>query len=57
MLTFNGLHGVISRKIELFLTTAVRTSNPTRVMNRTGREGRCRRDKKMIKKKVKAMKS
>jgi hypothetical protein len=29
-LTFNRLHGVISLKIELFITTAVRTSNPTR---------------------------
>jgi hypothetical protein len=28
-LTFNGLHGVISQKIVLFITTAVRTSNPT----------------------------
>jgi hypothetical protein len=28
-LTFNGLHGVISQKMELFITTAVRTSNPT----------------------------
>jgi hypothetical protein len=28
-LTFNGLHGVISRKIVLFITTAVRTSDPT----------------------------
>jgi hypothetical protein len=28
-LTSNGLHGVISQKIELFITTAVRTSNPT----------------------------
>jgi hypothetical protein len=27
-LTFNGLHGIISLKIELLLTTAVRTSNP-----------------------------
>jgi hypothetical protein len=27
--TFNGLHGVISQKIVLFITTAVRTSNPT----------------------------
>jgi hypothetical protein len=27
-LTFNGLHGVISQKIEFFITTAVRTSNP-----------------------------
>jgi hypothetical protein len=25
-LTFNGLHGVTSQKIELFITTAVRTS-------------------------------
>jgi hypothetical protein len=28
-LTFNGLHGVISQKIVLFITTAVRTSNPS----------------------------
>jgi hypothetical protein len=28
-LTFNGLHGVISQKIEPFITTGVRTSNPT----------------------------
>jgi hypothetical protein len=28
-LTLNGLHGVISQKIVLFITTAVRTSNPT----------------------------
>jgi hypothetical protein len=27
-LKFNGLHGVISQKMVLFLTTAVRTSNP-----------------------------
>jgi hypothetical protein len=27
-LTFNGLHGVISHNIELFITAAVRTSNP-----------------------------
>jgi hypothetical protein len=27
-LTFNGLCGVISQKIEMFITTAVRTSNP-----------------------------
>jgi hypothetical protein len=26
-LTFNGLRGAISQKIELFITTAVRTSN------------------------------
>jgi hypothetical protein len=25
---FNGLHGVISQKIERFITTAVRASNP-----------------------------
>jgi hypothetical protein len=25
----SGLHGVISQKIVLFITTAVRTSNPT----------------------------
>jgi hypothetical protein len=25
----NGLHGVISQKIELFAATAVRTTNPT----------------------------
>jgi hypothetical protein len=29
LLTFNGLHGVISQNIVLFITTAVRTSNPT----------------------------
>jgi hypothetical protein len=28
-LTFNRLHGVISQKIELCLSTAVRISNPT----------------------------
>jgi hypothetical protein len=27
-LTFIGLHGVISQGIELFIATAVRTSNP-----------------------------
>jgi hypothetical protein len=26
---FNGLHGVITQKIEFFITTAVRISNPT----------------------------
>jgi hypothetical protein len=26
-LTFNGLHGIISQKIEVFITTTVRTSN------------------------------
>jgi hypothetical protein len=28
-LTFNGLHGVITQKIEIFITTDVSTSNPT----------------------------
>jgi hypothetical protein len=28
-LTFNGLHGVVSQKMVLFISTAVRTSNPT----------------------------
>jgi hypothetical protein len=28
--TFSALHGVISQKIELFITTVVRTSDPTR---------------------------
>jgi hypothetical protein len=27
--SFNGPHGVMARKTELFITTAVRTSNPT----------------------------
>jgi hypothetical protein len=31
-LTFNRLHSVISQKTELFITTAVGTSNPTRVL-------------------------
>jgi hypothetical protein len=35
-LTFNGLHGVISQEIELFITTAVRTSDPTFVLNILG---------------------
>jgi hypothetical protein len=30
-LTFNGLHGVIFQKIELFISIAVRTSNPTKL--------------------------
>jgi hypothetical protein len=29
VLTFNGLHGIISQKIELFVTTSMRTSDPT----------------------------
>jgi hypothetical protein len=32
-LTFNGLPGVTSRKILHFITTAVRTSGPTKFMN------------------------
>jgi hypothetical protein len=32
-LTFNGLHGIISQKIELFITTAVRTSSPTIIIS------------------------
>jgi hypothetical protein len=28
-LTFNGLHGITSQKMVLFITTSVRTSNPT----------------------------
>jgi hypothetical protein len=31
-LTFNGLHGIISQKIELFVTNVVRTSNLTRLL-------------------------
>jgi hypothetical protein len=34
-LTFNGTHGVISQKIEIFLTTAVRTLNPTELRHWT----------------------
>jgi hypothetical protein len=30
-LTFTGLHGAISQKIELFITTAVRTTDPTQL--------------------------
>jgi hypothetical protein len=29
-LTFDGLHGIISHKMELFITTVVRTWNPTK---------------------------
>jgi hypothetical protein len=28
-MTFNRLHGIVSQKIELFIMTAVRISNPT----------------------------
>jgi hypothetical protein len=31
-LTFNGLHSVISQNIALFMTTSVRTSNPTNII-------------------------
>jgi hypothetical protein len=31
-LTFNGLHGVIFQKIVHFIITAVRTSNPTKIV-------------------------
>jgi hypothetical protein len=30
-LIFNGLHGVISQRRELLITTAVRASNPTKI--------------------------
>jgi hypothetical protein len=33
LLTLNGLHGVISQKMVLFITTAVKTSDPTRCWN------------------------
>jgi hypothetical protein len=29
-LTLNGLHGALSQKIDLFITIAVRPSNPTK---------------------------
>jgi hypothetical protein len=29
---FNGLRSVVSQKTELFITTAVRTSNPTSIL-------------------------
>jgi hypothetical protein len=31
----NGLHGVISKKIEFFITKATRTSDPTKLDGRT----------------------
>jgi hypothetical protein len=30
-LTFNGLHGVVSQKIELFITMAMRASNANKM--------------------------
>jgi hypothetical protein len=38
-LTFNGIHSVISWKTELFITTAVKTSNPTIIIFATNNEG------------------
>jgi hypothetical protein len=32
-LTFSGFHDVISQKIQLFITTAVRISNPARLIS------------------------
>jgi hypothetical protein len=32
-MTFNGIYSVMSHKIELFITTAVRTSNPISVIS------------------------
>jgi hypothetical protein len=31
LLTFNGLHGIISQKIQVFITTAVRASDPVTI--------------------------
>jgi hypothetical protein len=39
-LTFNGTHAVISQKIELFIATAVRTSNPTYYKSNYPEKGR-----------------
>jgi hypothetical protein len=36
ILIFNGLHGVISQKIALFMTTAVRISNPSQSRQSAG---------------------
>jgi hypothetical protein len=40
-LTFNGLHGVISQKMMLFITIAVKTSNPInyRMSEKSGTDG------------------
>jgi hypothetical protein len=35
----NGLHGVISQKMIFFITTAVKTSNPTQVLAYAEHEG------------------
>jgi hypothetical protein len=40
--TFNRLHGVTSKEVQLFIATAVRTSNPTGGLTVT-----CMRDKKI----------
>jgi hypothetical protein len=37
----NGIHGVTSEKMELFITTAVRTSNPTVTDYKAGNERKC----------------
>jgi hypothetical protein len=36
---FNGLHGVILQKVELFVTTAVRTSNPALYLESLNAQG------------------
>jgi hypothetical protein len=41
-LTFNGLYGVISQKMVLFITAAVRTSNPTYLSFLGGTEEKCK---------------
>jgi hypothetical protein len=38
LLNFSGLHGVISRKIEFFMTTAVGIANPIRIMSRRSQQ-------------------
>jgi hypothetical protein len=42
-LTFNGLYGVTAQKIELFITTAVRTSDPKRQKGAGGKDERRKR--------------
>jgi hypothetical protein len=39
-LTFNGVQGFISQKINLFITTAVRTSVPTTVDKLKGKKAK-----------------
>jgi hypothetical protein len=38
-LTLNGVHGITSQKMILFITTAVKTSNPTGTINISGEDG------------------